>query len=286
MTERSIRPLGAGITAAAAFACADVLAKVVFLAGGDVVTLLSFRGVVGIAFLAIWLRLGAPLGAFSSRERWIATGLGLLFAITVFGVLKAIELMDAPTAILAYFIYPLLTGIIAAITGLERLGWQGAAAALVAFGGLALMIGAHPGEVALLGVLMSFGGAASRAAMLLLTRAFLAKADARLTTWYSLVSSTAVFVVISLATWTWIPPRTGLGWAALVGLSAAMTVALLAVFISASRIGPFRTALIMNLEPLLVAIAGALFLGDVFAPLQALGGAVMLAALVAFQLRR
>ena len=66
----------------------------------------------------------------------------------------------------------------------------------------------------------------------------------------------------------------------------AMTVALLAVFISANRIGPFRTALIMNLEPLLVAIAGALFLGDVFAPLQALGGAVMLAALVAFQLRR
>ncbi len=249
MTEGSIRPLGAGITAAAAFACADVLAKVVFLAGGDVVTLLSFRGVVGIAFLAIWLRLGAPLGAFSSRERWIATGLGLLFAITVFGVLKAIELMDAPTAILAYFIYPLLTGIIAAITGLERLGWQGVAAALVAFGGLALMIGAHPGEVALVGVLMSFGGAASRAAMLLLTRAFLAKADARLTTWYSLVSSTAVFV-------------------------------------SANRIGPFRTALIMNLEPLLVAIAGALFLGDVFAPLQALGGAVMLAALVAFQVRR
>src|SRR5207302_92299 len=87
-------------------------------------SLVACAGVVGIAFLAIWLRLGAPLGAFSSRERWIATGLGLLFAITVFGVLKAIELMDAPTAILAYFIYPLLTGIIAAITGLERLGWQ------------------------------------------------------------------------------------------------------------------------------------------------------------------
>ena len=49
------------------------------------------------------------------------------------------------------------------------------------------------------------------------------------------------------------------------------------------RIGPFRTALFMNLEPLLTAIGSALFLAEVLTPLQALGGAVMLAALVMFQ---
>jgi probable blue pigment (indigoidine) exporter len=58
------------------------------------------------------------------------------------------------------------------------------------------------------------------------------------------------------------------------------------VFISTNRVGPFRTALIMNLEPLLAAIISAIVLGDVIAPVQALGGAIMLAALVAFQLRR
>jgi probable blue pigment (indigoidine) exporter len=42
----------------------------------------------------------------------------------------------------------------------------------------------------------------------------------------------------------------------------------------------------MNLEPLLVAVGSALFLGEIITPLQAFGGAVMLAALVAFQLRR
>jgi len=59
----------------------------------------------------------------------------------------------------------------------------------------------------------------------------------------------------------------------------------MAVFVSANRVGPFRTALVMNLEPLLAAIGSAVFLGDVITPLQALGGAVMLAALMAFQLR-
>jgi len=61
---------------------------------------------------------------------------------------------------------------------------------------------------------------------------------------------------------------------------------MLGVFASTVRIGPFHTALFMNLEPLLATIGSALFLDEVITPLQALGGAVMIAALVAFQLRR
>jgi drug/metabolite transporter (DMT)-like permease len=93
------------------------------------------------------------------------------------------------------------------------------------------------------------------------------------------------FVAISLATWTWHPPTTAVGWAAMVGTSLTTTVAILAVFISASRVGPFRTALVMNLEPLLAAAGSAIALGDIITPVQALGGVIMLAALVAFQLR-
>jgi drug/metabolite transporter (DMT)-like permease len=274
------------VLAASAFACADILGKVVFADGGDVLTMLSCRSVVGLVFIAIWLRVGTKPVAFVPRERAIALGLGLLFAVTVFSLFKAIDLMDVPTAILAYFVYPLITGLVAGLTGLERLGWRGVAAAVVAFLGLALMIGAHPGEVAVAGVLLSVGAAASRAAMLLITRAFLPRADARLITWYSLVSSTAVFVGFSLATQAWTPPHTGVGWAAIAGISVTTTTAILAVFISAGRVGPFRTALIMNLEPLLAALGSAVLLGDVIAPVQALGGAMMLAALVAFQLMR
>jgi drug/metabolite transporter (DMT)-like permease len=280
---RSIVP---GLVGAAAFACADMLGKIVFMAGGDVVTLLWFRGAVGLVLLAAWLRMGEKPVPFPPRERWIALGLGLLFAITIYCLFKAIDLMNVSTAILAYFIYPLLTGLIAALTGLERLGWRGAAAAIVVFFGLALIVGARPGDLAFAGVLLSFVAAVSRAAMLLITRACLAHTDARLITWYSMLSSTAVFVALSLMTWSWKPPLTGGGWVALAAISVVTVVAILAVFISANRVGPFRTALVMNLEPLLAAVGSAIALGDVITPVQALGGAIMLAALVAFQLRR
>jgi probable blue pigment (indigoidine) exporter len=278
--------LAPGIVAAAAFACADVLGKVVFVAGGDVLTLLSFRSVVGIVLFAAWMRVGERPAPFTTRERWIALGMGLLFAVTVYCVFEAIDRMDVPTAILAYFVYPLITGLVAGATGMEQLSWRGVAAAIVAFLGLSLMIGAHPGGLAVAGVLFSFAGAVSRAAMLLISRARLAKSDARLTTWYSLLSSTIVFVAISAATRTWHPPQTAAGWSALAAISIVTIIAMLATFISTIRVGPFRTALVMNLEPLLTAVGSALLLGEVLTPVQALGGAIMIAALVAFQLRR
>jgi probable blue pigment (indigoidine) exporter len=148
------------------------------------------------------------------------------------------------------------------------------------------MIGAHPTTLAAVGILAALGAALCRVAILLVTRALLAGADPLRITWYSLLSSTAVFLVAVLATGNWQPPTTTSGWLALVMLSAAITTGLLGVFASTVRIGPFRTALFMNLEPLLTAIGSALFLAEVLTPLQALGGAVMLAALVMFQLRR
>jgi drug/metabolite transporter (DMT)-like permease len=42
----------------------------------------------------------------------------------------------------------------------------------------------------------------------------------------------------------------------------------------------------MNLEPLMTAVLSAVVLGDRMTPLQLAGGAVMIAALCAFQLRR
>ena len=61
---------------------------------------------------------------------------------------------------------------------------------------------------------------------------------------------------------------------------------MLALFVSIRRIGAFRSALIMYLEPLLSTVLSAPVLGEVVTPLQALGGAIMLAALVSFQIRR
>lgn len=274
-----------GIAAGTALGISDVLAKIVLATGCDVLTMLSFRSVVGLAFVASWLRFGRKPSA-DARVRWVSMAIGIMFAGLIFCLFKAIAAIDVPTAILSYFTYPLLTGLTASLAGLEPLRWKGALCAISAFCGLAIMIGAHPAGLAFAGVAYALGAACCRTAVLLATRAYLVGADARLTTWYSMLSSTVAFVAASLATETWHPPQTDLGWAFLVALSLATTAAILFVFVSTMRIGPFRTALITHLEPLTAMILSALLLGEVITPLQGLGSAVMLAALVAFQLTR
>jgi drug/metabolite transporter (DMT)-like permease len=277
--------LAPGIIAGTALGISDVLSKIVLATGCDVLTLLSFRSVIGLLFVASWLHFG-PKPAADARVRWISMGIGVLFTGLIYCLFKAIEAIDVPTAVLSYFTYPLLTGLAASFIGLEPLRLKGLLCALAAFFGLALMIGAHPVGLVFAGVFYAIGAACCRTGILLATRAYLVGADARLTTWYSMISSTVVFVAVSLVTQTWHPPQATAGWIYLVIVSLATTASILFVFVSTVRIGPFRTALIMNLEPLMATIMSALLLGDMLTPVQGVGGTIMLAALEAFQLWR
>jgi drug/metabolite transporter (DMT)-like permease len=285
-SRASIRQIGPALLGAFSFACADVLIKVTFRAGADALTASTLRGIVGLAFLMLWLRFGQKSASVSPRARRIALALGVLFAANVFLVFKAVEAIEVPIAILTYFVYPLLTGISAAAVGLEPLSWKGAVAALIAFVGLGVMLGAHPAGLALAGVVAALAAAVCRVLLLLLTRALLQGVNPLAITLYSMVSSTVLFVLASLVLLDWQPPATALGWVAVIALGISVMGGILGVFASTGRIGPFRTALFMNLEPLLTTIGSAVVLDEVITPVQALGGAVMLGALMAFQLRR
>ena len=285
MNSKNFLPLTPAIAAGAALGVSDVLAKLILAAGCDVLTMLSFRSVVGLAFVATWLRFG-PKPEADARVRWISMGVGIIFTGLIFCLFKAIEAIDVPTAILTYFTYPLLTGLVASLVGLETLRWKGVVCAVAAFCGLGVMIGAHPAGAIFAGVAYALGAACFRTAVLLVTRAYLVGADARLTTWYSILSSMVVFVGASFAARDLSLPQTALGWLSMIGLSLATTAGILFIFISTIRIGPFRTAVIMHLEPLTAMILSAAVLGEVITPIQGVGSAVMLAALFAFQLWR
>ena len=286
VSHRWLHDLGPGILAASTFAASNVLSKIVLASGSDVLTLSLFRGLVGVALLFVWLRIGTRPAPHSPRARWISLGLGVLFAGVVFGLFAAIAAVTVPVAILSYFVYPLITGFLGVLLGIERIGWRGALAALAAFCGLALMIRAHPQDLALAGIAFAFGAAICRTAILLITRSTLQDSDPQLTTWYTILGSTLVLGLAALLTWNWQAPQDAGGWAAMIGVSVGTTIAVLALFVSIKRIGPFRSALIMYLEPLLSTVLSAPVLGEVITPIQAVGGVVMLAALVSFQLRR
>ena len=275
-----------GITAALSFSGVDVMIKLVYASGMDVMTLVSLRGVLVVAFMFVWLRIQPAAVPHSSRQRLIALGIGVLFGGTMFGLLKAISLLPVSVAILAYFAYPVLTGVAGGITGVDRLGWPALITAITAFLGLALMLGAEFHNLSTIGIAWALAAAAFRVVSLLMTRAWLNGTDARLTTWYSMVPSTVLFLIGSVAIGEWNTPNSLAGWAAFVGTSAGSTLSTLLIYMSTNRVGPFRTAFIMNLEPLVTTILSMVLLGELLTPLQGVGAAIMLVSLGVFQFVR
>jgi drug/metabolite transporter (DMT)-like permease len=275
-----------GVVAALSFSSVDVLIKVVFASGMDVMTMVSLRGLLVVAFMFVWLRIQPPPIWHTHRQRLIACVIGVLFAGTMFGLMKAISLLPVSIAILAYFAYPPLTGIGGGITGVDRLGWPALLTAITAFLGLALMLGSEYRYLSGAGITWALGAAGFRVVSLLMTRAYLNGTDPRVTTWYSMVPSTLLFVVGSAVIGDWRTPDSLLGWAAFAGTSVGSTLSTLLIYMSTNRVGPFRTAFIMNLEPLVTTILSMLLLGEVLTPLQALGAAVMIVSLLVFQFVR
>ena len=283
--DHRVSALLPGVASALSFSAADILGKIVFNDGMDVLSFITTRGVLTVLFFWFWLRGAPPARPHTRRERLVSIAIGLMFSANVFGLLLAIKLLPLSIAILTYFSYPVLTGLAGAATGIDRVGWRGMLAALATFAGLALMLGARLGDVDMIGVVAALAAAVIRVVSLLITRASLHGTDSRLNTWYSLVPSALVFVAASLLMHTWNPPASALGWAAFAGMSVTSTFSVLTIFVSITRIGPFRTALIMNLEPLVSTLGSITLLGEQLTPLQAMGGIIMLLALCAFQSR-
>lgn len=274
------------ITAALSFSSVDIMIKVVFASGMDVATMVSLRGVLVVAFMYAWLRLRPPPVRHTRRQRLIAWIIGVLFAGTMFGLMEAISLLPVSIAILAYFVYPLLTGVVGGITGIDRLSLPALLTALAAFLGLALMLGAELDHLSGAGIAWALAAAALRTISLLMTRAYLNGTDPRLTTWYSMLPSTLLFLIGSALAGDWHAPNSFLGWAAFAGTSAGSTLSTLLIYLSTNRVGPFRTAFIMNLEPLVTTILSMMLLEEWLTTPQAFGAGLMLASLCAFQFAR
>ena len=137
VAEKRFAALLPGIIGALSFSAADVFGKVVFNDGMDVLSFVTTRGILTVIFfLAMAARRAAGAAAHVRRERLISIGIGVMFAATMFALLLAIQLLPLSIAILTYFIYPLLTGLAGAATGIDRVGWRGLSPRSAAFIGL------------------------------------------------------------------------------------------------------------------------------------------------------
>jgi drug/metabolite transporter (DMT)-like permease len=276
------------LAAATAFGAMAVLGKLSYDEGATVGTLLSLR--FGLAAVLFWLLVPRrELRGISRRD--IALGLGLgaaVYALQTGMYFTALERIDASLLSLLVYTFPVIVAVAAVALGRERFDRRKALALCLASGGLALVVAsAGTGALDPLGTALGLATAVVYSGYILVGEAIASRVPARALG--ALVSTGAALTLTagSAVTGQLQPERlSAAGWGWLLVLALVATVlALTLQFAGLRRVGPTTASIVSNAEPVVtVALAFAVF-GELLAPLQLLGGALVLGGVLVLTTR-
>jgi drug/metabolite transporter (DMT)-like permease len=287
------------LLSAACFGAMAIFGKLAYAAGVEPGALLLLRFALAAVLLGLVLllrpdlrsaRATAPVRARPSR-RVVVTALGLGavgYATQASLYFSALERVDASLVALVLYTYPAMVTVAAAVLGRERLTPARSAAVLVAScGTLLVLVGAGAVRFDPIGAALAFGAAVTYTAYILVADTVvhrlppvvlsaLVMTGAALTLAARALASGGADLGFGPAGWFWV------GCIAVV----STVVAMLAFFAGLRRSGPSTAAILSTAEPVVTTALAAVALGEFLAPVQLVGGLLVLASVAVVQLRR
>lgn len=272
--------------AAALFGFGGITAKLAFEAGFAPSELAELR--IIFSFLLL-LALMLVLRRGELRVRRDQLGLLALFGIAGIGGVQlsyyeAIQRLPIGVALVIQYTAPLLLLIYARLTG-KRVGARLWLAALVAIAGCALVVGLHDESlraVNAVGALLSVLTAVIFAVYFTLAERVLAVHRPWTALLYGLGFALVAWAVVRPV---WLLPwaQVGSSWPLIAGIAVLTVIPFGLTLGAVSLIPAARVGLTATFEPVVAAVAAYFILAESLAPLQLVGGAIVLAGIVLAQ---
>lgn len=283
---RSALPLVGLVLCGASLGSGHVCARLAFTNGVNLLTAAAVRVscaalIVAFVVLARGLRFDAP-----QRERFGALALGFFVTAQTLLVQVGVKRLPVTLALLLFYTYPLFTAMVSGLIGAHAITRRLALSLLAAFTGLALVLGVTPGGVDPIGVAGAVGAALVFTGTLVLTPRLAPSIAAPLRTFFTMGMGSAVLWSLAVATGNVQWPTSGIAWGGLAGLSLFYGVGIAGLFLLLPRLGPVQTAVVLNLEPVFVAMIAWVTLGEALSALQMAGAVIVVGAVIASQLKR
>jgi drug/metabolite transporter (DMT)-like permease len=263
-----------------------IIAKEAYRAGLGVTSLLAARFVVAAA--VFWAIVAVRPAATRPSRRLVVTcvALGAIgYAAQAGFFFSALRHIDASLTSLLLYTYPALVFCAAVALRREHFTPLKAGALALASGGAALvLLGGGTGGLEATGVLLALAAAATYTAYILVADGIVARVDPFLMS--ALVTSGAAATFLGAGAAGGSLAFTAEGWIWIVAIALVSTVLPIVTFMLGMRsVGAATASIVSTVEPVVtVALAIALF-DEGLGLAQALGGVLVLAAVVALQAR-
>ncbi|MEM7225266.1 MAG: DMT family transporter [Pseudomonadota bacterium] len=286
-TKSSGKALGFIVVVAAAtsISFSNILAPIVYGLGGNTETLLVFRFGSFLLVCGLWLKVQGISFVLSGRELLHCAAAGLAYTIGSGSLIAAFAFVPVSLAVLIFYTFPLITSLAECALDRRRLALSELACLLAALLGLAICLGIGFGHLNLPGLVFSVLAAVGVATSYLWSGRKLASVQPTLKTFYMAVTGWTLALCLTFGSGAWaLPPIELTAMALLAAAALSFAGAFFGMFSGVHRIGASRTAMIMNLEPVITVALAILLLGEALTYYQGLGAALVVAAIFAAQI--
>ena len=277
--------VGAGFAflSALGFSALATVAVLSYREGANPLAAVIVRFPGAIVVLIVILLISGISMRLARGDVLICWGLGALVGAQSYTLYKSFELIPVGLTMIIFYVYPLIVGVIAGVTGLDRMSRALAVALVTAFAGLVLVFNVSGPELSGIGALYSFLSALFWCAMTLLSVRVMRDCDARAVSLHMQISAATIFFVIWLVSGGVTLPTSTFGWLTFLAMPIFYAIAITSFFASVALIGSVRASLFMNIEPISTIFFGFVVLGQVLTPMQLVGAALVFGAIFALK---
>jgi drug/metabolite transporter (DMT)-like permease len=265
-----------------------VFGKLAYDEGVTVGTLLAvrflFAAVLFWALVYAGGELPAGMRALTRRDVGIALGLGAFgYAAQAGCFFAALERIDASLLSLLLYTFPSMVAVAAVVLRRERAEARRFGALALASAGLVLvMANAKAGTLDPLGAALALGAAAVYTTYILTSQGVAGRISPTLLSALVCTGAAGTLTVGSALVGDLHPGAvTPAGWGWLLGIAVVSTVAAVSLFFAGlKRVGPTTASILSTVEPVVTVVLAFLVFGELLGPLQLLGGALVIAAVI------
>lgn len=257
--------------------------RLAYASGADALGVMCMRSL----FTALWVAAMAKVmgkALLPPRDlRPAGVMLGVIWMTGAWSYVVSFGRIPIGLAVTIFYLFPLIVAILTKLWEREPIAAYRALSLTLGFVGIALAVGASYDRIDPLGVGLAFVSALSVSSNMMVGQRMMRRTNPQAV--LLIMTGTAAVGFISTALVIGCRfPTTPLGWFGLTTATVLFCGAITFFYTAISMLGPLRTAMMCNLEPVVATFVAFLMLGEAQGPVQILGIALVIGAIAWMQL--
>ncbi len=282
--KSELHGLASALIAGILLAAAAVVSRYAYDAGSSAIGIVTTRTLIIVLFLGMALKFKNIDCSIAPAALGMVALNGVLFAIMSGGYIGAIKFIPVGLATLIFFTFPVVVTVLLMALRIERVTMFKLSLTLVGFVGLSIMLGTSFDTVDLRGVWLALLASFATAINALLIRRYFTGQNPFVATFHISIFSLITLTLVILVTGKPAFPHALSGWLGLFGVGFFQTLGTPLYLYAITRIGPLKASMATNIQPIIAVTAAWILFDELLKPTQALGGAVVLLAIIAMQI--